>query len=56
MVHLVLQAGRQQAVDLLFILLAVHILPARGDGRGPLDLGILVGHRQTALAVDIQIF
>jgi len=55
MVHLVLQAGRQQAVDLFFILLALDILPARGDRRRSLDLGILIGHRETAFAVDIQI-
>ena len=51
MVHLVLQADREQAVDLFLIGLAVDVLPAGADAVGAHDLGILLGHRQAAFGV-----
>ena len=50
-VHLVLQADREQPVDLLFVDLAVDVLPFGADSVGAQDLGILLGHRQAALGV-----
>ena len=52
MVHLMLEAGGEQAVQPLLVLLAVAIEPACGDHCGALDLGILVGDRQTAFVID----
>ena len=51
MVHLVLEADRQQAVELLLVGLAMLVEPAGADAVGALDLGILVGDRQAALGV-----
>ena len=51
MVHLVLEADREQAVELLLCALAVAVEPAGADAIGAVDLGILVGDRQAAFLI-----
>ena len=51
MVHLVLEADRQQAVEVLLVRLPMLVEPARADAVGAHHLGILVGDRQAALVV-----
>ena len=52
MVHLVLDAGREQALglDLADLVLLVEI--AQPDRGRPLDIGIMLGQRQAALAAS----
>jgi hypothetical protein len=52
MVHLVLQAGREQAVGLDLPRLALAIEEADANPGGPLHLGIVVWDRQASLLVD----
>jgi len=51
MVHLMLQAHREQPLELLLMAYALLIEPAGADAVGAIDVGILVGHRQAALTV-----
>src|SRR3954453_15106837 len=51
MVHLVLEADREQTLDLLFMGGALLVEPAGADPVGPVDLAILVGHRKAALGI-----
>ena len=56
MIHLVLQAGCHQVVHCLFMDLAVQILPTRANLGGAFDVGILVGNRQAAFAINRMLF
>ena len=56
MVDLMLQADRQQPVDLAVLDLAVGVPPARAHPIGAQHLGILLGDRQAALLVGHQGF
>ena len=51
MVHLMLEADREQPVEILLVLLAMLVEPARADMVGAHHLGILVGDRQAAFGV-----
>src|SRR6185503_61867 len=51
MVHLVLEADREQAGNLLFVRRALFVEPAGADAVRPVDLGILVRHREAALGI-----
>ena len=51
MVHLVLEADGEHAVDLFLVGLAVLVLPAGADPIRAHDLGILLGDRQAAFGV-----
>ena len=51
MVHLMLQADREKAVDLFLVSLALRVLPAGADLVRAHHLGILFGDRQAALGV-----
>ena len=51
-VDLVLQAGREQAVGLELLRLAVRDRDSRPSPRRALDLGVIVGDRQAAFLVD----
>ena len=51
MVHLMLEADREQAVEVFLMLLAILVEPAGADMVGPQHLGILVGDRQAAFGV-----
>ena len=50
-VHLMLEADRQHASDLLVMLHAIFVEPAGADAVGALDLGILLRHGETALII-----
>ena len=51
MVHLMLEADGEQAVEVLLMVLAMLVEPARPDFVGAHHLGILVGHRQASFGV-----
>jgi hypothetical protein len=55
-VHLVLQAGGQQAVHLLFVDLAVKILPAGADAGRAFDIGVDFRDRKAAFGIDRMLF
>ena len=54
MVDLMLQADREQPVDLALVGLALGVLPACTDPVWPHHLGILLGNRKAALVVGHQ--
>ena len=53
MVDLVLERGGEQAVEIAFMGRALLVEPARAAGGGAFDLGILLGDRKAAFAVEI---
>ena len=54
MIHLVLQADRQQSVGLDRLRLAVQIEVAHDDMLGALDLVVDAGHREAAFLADLH--
>ena len=56
MVDLVLDAGGEQAVGVHFLHLAITVEVAHAHAAGPLDVTVIIGDRQAAFLVDIQLF
>src|SRR5690606_35343564 len=56
MVNLMLQTGAEKTLNLIFMAVAILVLPARGYHGWPFNIGILVRHREAAFAINRQVF
>src|SRR3546814_8611023 len=54
MIHLMLEADGEEAVQLFLMRLALFVEPTGADVVGAVDFGILIGDRETALAVGLE--
>ena len=52
MIHFMLEAGPEKAIEARFMLLTIFLEPTGMDNRRPFDVGELIGDRQATFVID----